>query len=309
MGLTSAGTWPRDLLQRAGRRRRGGRQSAPVHQSSCPLPPKTTAPRLAKGRGHTAQAPYRGLSRARATPGGKLAFADYLAQPNGQLHRLPIDYFTKATGTAAQRAAELRRRFVEPIIENQLETLTNAIAAWSYQHRRLPPRSALRLGGARRVTRAGQRCVDPPAPEERHRKLGLALPRLFGETAAMGYAIFRADERDYQAPQRGDQRRGLTPLSGALQAMRANIWRLPPGVRGGRHIEHVQEELFVVLEGTATLLVGDPPERVELPPGSVAVVETETARQLRNESDAEAVVLIVGAPPEQGRAEHLPDID
>jgi uncharacterized cupin superfamily protein len=75
--------------------------------------------------------------------------------------------------------------------------------------------------------------------------------------------------------------------------MRANIWRLPPGVRGGRHIEHVQEEMFVVLEGTATLLLGDPPERVVLPPGSVA----------------EAVILIVGAPPEQGKAEHLPDVD
>jgi len=91
--------------------------------------------------------------------------------------------------------------------------------------------------------------------------------------------------------------------------MRANIWRLPPGVRGTRHLERVQEEMFVVLDGTATLLLGDPPERVELPRGSVAVVETETGLQLRNESDAEIVVLIVGAPPEQGKAEHLPDVD
>jgi mannose-6-phosphate isomerase-like protein (cupin superfamily) len=91
--------------------------------------------------------------------------------------------------------------------------------------------------------------------------------------------------------------------------MRANIWRLPPGARGGRHVEHVQEEMFVVLEGTATLLLGDPLERVELPCGSVAVVETETSRQLRNEGDAELAILIVGAPPVQGRAEHLPDVD
>ena len=67
--------------------------------------------------------------------------------------------------------------------------------------------------------------------------------------------------------------------------------------------------MFVVLEGTATLLLGDPPDRVELPRGSVAVVETGTALQLCNESDAEIVVLIVGAPPEQGKAEHLPDVD
>jgi uncharacterized cupin superfamily protein len=125
----------------------------------------------------------------------------------------------------------------------------------------------------------------------------------------MGYTVFRSNEREFQVPQRGDQRRGLAPLSGALHTMRANIWRLPPGVRGGRHIEHAQEEMFIVLEGTATLLIGDPPERVELPAGSVAVVETETGQQLRNESDAEVVVLIVGAPPEQGKAEHLSDVD
>lgn len=125
----------------------------------------------------------------------------------------------------------------------------------------------------------------------------------------MGYTIFRPGECEFQAAQRGDQRRSLVALSGALHAMRANIWRLPPGVRGGRHLERAQEEMFVVLEGTATLLLGDPPERVELPCGSVAVVETGTGQQLRNESDAETVVLIVGAPPEQGQAEHLPDVD
>ena len=125
----------------------------------------------------------------------------------------------------------------------------------------------------------------------------------------MGYTVFRPDEREFQAPQRGDQRRSLAPLSGALHTMRATIWRLPPGVRGTRHLEHVQEEMFVVLEGTATLLLGDPPERVELPRGSVAVVETETGLQLRNESDAEVVVLAVGAPPERGKAELLPDVD
>jgi len=125
----------------------------------------------------------------------------------------------------------------------------------------------------------------------------------------MGYTIFRSDELEFQAPQRGDQRRSLASLSGALHNTRANIWRQQPGARGSRHIEHVQEEMFVVLEGTATLLLGDPPERVELSRGSVAVVETGTALQLRNESDGEIVVLIVGAPPEQGKAEHLPDVD
>jgi uncharacterized cupin superfamily protein len=123
----------------------------------------------------------------------------------------------------------------------------------------------------------------------------------------MAYTVFRLDELTFQAPQRGDQRRRIAPLSQALHNSRANIWRLPPGVHGVRHLEHVQEEMFVVLEGSATLLLGDPPERVELPCGALAIVETETARELRNESAAETVVLVVGAPPEQGTSERLPD--
>ena len=125
----------------------------------------------------------------------------------------------------------------------------------------------------------------------------------------MGYTIFRYDELEFRPPSRGDQNRGLAPLSEALQNMRANIWRMPPEVRGARHLEHVQEEMFVVLDGSATLLLGDPPERVELPRGSVCVVNTETALQLRNESDAETTVLIVGAPPVQGEADYQPDVD
>jgi uncharacterized cupin superfamily protein len=125
----------------------------------------------------------------------------------------------------------------------------------------------------------------------------------------MGYSVFRHDEREFGKPLRGDQRRGRLSLSEALHNSRANIWRLPPGSRGSRHLERVQEEMFVTLEGTATLLLGDPPERVELPQGTVVVVETGTPLQVRNESDADAEVLIVGAPPVQGQAEYLPDVD
>jgi uncharacterized cupin superfamily protein len=122
-----------------------------------------------------------------------------------------------------------------------------------------------------------------------------------------GYRIFRADELEFAQPSGGNQGRGIVRLSDALQEMRANIWRMPPGVRGRRHRELVQEELFVALEGTATLRLGDPAEPVELPQGSVAMVEPQTAVQLANEGDADAVVLIVGAPPVQGEAEYLPD--
>jgi quercetin dioxygenase-like cupin family protein len=122
-----------------------------------------------------------------------------------------------------------------------------------------------------------------------------------------GYRIFRRDELDFAKPSGGNQERGIVRLSDALAEMRANIWRMPPRARGRRHRELVQEELFVVLEGTATLRLGDPAEPVELRQGSVAVVEPRTAVQVANESDDDAVVLIVGAPPVQGQAEYLPD--
>jgi uncharacterized cupin superfamily protein len=123
----------------------------------------------------------------------------------------------------------------------------------------------------------------------------------------VGFTIFRSDEREWSTPSGGDLNRGILRLSDAMTQMRANVWRLPPGSRGRRHAERVQEELFVVLDGTATLALGDPPELQELRPGSVAVVEAGTAIQVRNESDAEAAVLIVGAPPVTGEADYLPD--
>jgi uncharacterized cupin superfamily protein len=123
----------------------------------------------------------------------------------------------------------------------------------------------------------------------------------------MGFTIFRADERDWSTPSAGDQTRGILRLSDAMTQMRANVWRLPPGSRGRRHAERIQEELFVVLEGTAVLALGDPADHVELPTGSVAVVEPGTALQVRNESESEATILIVGAPPVTGEADYLPD--
>jgi uncharacterized cupin superfamily protein len=123
----------------------------------------------------------------------------------------------------------------------------------------------------------------------------------------MGFTIFPADEREWSTPSGGDQTRGIVRLSDAMTQMRANVWRLPPGSSGRRHVERVQEEVFVVLDGTATLALGEPADPVELPAGSVAVVEAGTALQVRNESEAEATILIVGAPPVEGKADYLPD--
>jgi mannose-6-phosphate isomerase-like protein (cupin superfamily) len=122
-----------------------------------------------------------------------------------------------------------------------------------------------------------------------------------------GYRVFPRSELGFGRPSGGDQDRGIVRLSDALANMRANLWLMRPGTRGRRHLERVQEEVFVVLEGTAVLLLGDPGEAVELGQGSVAVVEPGTPLQLRNDADDDALVLIVGAPPVEGQAEYLPE--
>jgi mannose-6-phosphate isomerase-like protein (cupin superfamily) len=123
----------------------------------------------------------------------------------------------------------------------------------------------------------------------------------------VGHTVFCLEQLEFAPTSSGDPKRQVARLSDALTHSRANVWRMQPGARGSLHIEHAQEEMFVVLEGDATLAVGEPPELVSLPAHSIAVVEIGTPLQLRNESEAEAIVLILGAPPITGQAEHLPD--
>lgn len=54
---------------------------------------------------------------------------------------------------------------------------------------------------------------------------------------------------------------------------RANVWRYEPGARGRRHRHPHQEETFVVLAGTLTMYLGDPPERIDVPTGGLVHVE------------------------------------
>ena len=83
---------------------------------------------------------------------------------------------------------------------------------------------------------------------------------------------------------------------------RANLFRYPAGAIGRRHIDPIQEEVFVVLDGTLTIHMGegDEPEQHELAKGSVLVVQPGTALQLSNRHEAELRLFIVGAPPERG---------
>ena len=116
----------------------------------------------------------------------------------------------------------------------------------------------------------------------------------------MAFTIFRASELDW-VPRDDGSGRTVAGLSDSMTQSRANVWRYPPGARGKRHADKAQEEVFVVLDGTLTVDLGEPPERHELERGSVLVVQPGTILQLRNAGDDELVLFIYGAPPERGR--------
>jgi quercetin dioxygenase-like cupin family protein len=123
----------------------------------------------------------------------------------------------------------------------------------------------------------------------------------------MAFTIFRQDTVEWE-PRDDASGRTIARLSDSMTSSRANLWRYPPGARGKRHADKVQEEVFVVLEGTLTVDLGEPPERHELERGSVLVVQPGTILQLRNAHDLELVLFIYGAPPERAGADFFDDV-
>ena len=98
----------------------------------------------------------------------------------------------------------------------------------------------------------------------------------------------------------GEPARHVAELSDriGLQHTRANVWRYEPGAAGRRHCHAEQEETFVVLSGTLTIYLADPPKRVEVPTGGVIRVAPGTALQSANHGSDDLVVFAYGAPPE-----------
>lgn len=117
----------------------------------------------------------------------------------------------------------------------------------------------------------------------------------------MGFTVFQPDALPF-VPRENDPR-SVARLSDALSESRANVWRYPPGSIGKRHRDLGQEEVFVVLNGTLTVDVDEPPERHEVGRGGIVVLERGTILQLRNAGDEELVLFIYGAPSETGKSE------
>ena len=89
---------------------------------------------------------------------------------------------------------------------------------------------------------------------------------------------------------------------------RANLWRYEPGAKGRRHRHPFQEETFVVLAGTLSMYVGDPPERHDVPVGGLIHIEPGTPLQTVNHGDEDLVLYAYGTPPESEHAEILESV-
>ncbi len=89
-----------------------------------------------------------------------------------------------------------------------------------------------------------------------------------------------------------------TDLAKQLEAssLGARLWRLAPGQASTKH-RHIQtEELYVLLEGSGRVRVDEEP--LTLARLDSLLVEPGSARQLFNDTEADQLWLVVGAPPE-----------
>jgi mannose-6-phosphate isomerase-like protein (cupin superfamily) len=100
----------------------------------------------------------------------------------------------------------------------------------------------------------------------------------------------------------GEPARHVAELSEALGTTRSrcNLWRYEPGARGKRHVHAEQEETFVVLSGTLTMYLGEPPLRRDVPAGGVVHVTPGTPLQSANHGEVDLLVYAYGSPPDEG---------
>jgi mannose-6-phosphate isomerase-like protein (cupin superfamily) len=124
----------------------------------------------------------------------------------------------------------------------------------------------------------------------------------------MGYDVVHSGDLSWDERPDGRETAAITDAAHMTES-RARMWRYPAHSRGRRHLDPDQEEVFVPLRGTLTMLLGDPWERVDVEPGGAVVVHVGTPMQARNETGEELVFFAYGAPPQHGNAQFLDDVE
>ena len=125
----------------------------------------------------------------------------------------------------------------------------------------------------------------------------------------MGFRVVAPEDFEWltRPHEPGEPARHVAELSetAGIVHTRANVWRYEPHAKGKRHRHKQQEETFVVLSGTLSMYVGEPPERHDVPAGGLIHISPGTPLQSVNHTDADLIVYAYGMPPESETAEIL----
>ncbi len=112
----------------------------------------------------------------------------------------------------------------------------------------------------------------------------------------MAYRVLDAGDQHWRrSNQMGVLNTDLARQLGAA-TLGARLWRIEPGQASTKHRHRDTHELYVVLEGTGRMRVGD--EVLTLPPMSAVHVEPDDVRQPFNDTGEDQLWLVVGAPNE-----------
>jgi quercetin dioxygenase-like cupin family protein len=113
----------------------------------------------------------------------------------------------------------------------------------------------------------------------------------------MAYRLLKASDAFWRPS--NQMRVENTDLAKQLEAssLGARLWRLGPGQASTKHRHIKTEELYVLLEGSGRVRVDDE-EPLTLAPLDTLLVDPSSVRQLFNDTDADQLWLVVGAPPE-----------
>jgi uncharacterized cupin superfamily protein len=112
----------------------------------------------------------------------------------------------------------------------------------------------------------------------------------------LAYRVLRAGDAFWRpSNQMGVLNTDLAKQLGA-ETFGARLWRLQPGQASTRHRHFKTSELYVLLEGSGRLRVDD--ELLTLAPLDAVLVDADELRQPFNDTEADQLWLVVGAPNE-----------
>jgi mannose-6-phosphate isomerase-like protein (cupin superfamily) len=85
----------------------------------------------------------------------------------------------------------------------------------------------------------------------------------------------------------------------------ARLWRLPPKSASTLHRHPKMEEFYFVVEGVGRMRIGE--QTLTVPKHGGVLVGPAQLRQVFNDTETEALWLIIGAPEKELEADETPD--